>query len=63
MLQKVGNSSVVCMDATHKTKSYDLSLITLIVVDQFAEGYPVAWCLSNRTDLTLLQNMFKAIMK
>lgn len=61
MLQKFGNGKVVCMDATHGTNSYDISLITLIVVDEFAEGYPVAWCLSNRTDQSLLLNMFKAI--
>ncbi len=37
-------------DATHGANGYDFSLITLIVVDDFGEGYPVAWCLSNRTD-------------
>ena len=34
-----------------------------LVVDEFSESYPVACCLSNRTDLTLLLNMFKAIRK
>ena len=63
LLQKFGNGKVVCMDATHRTNSCDFSLITLIVVDEFAEGYPVAWCLSNQTDLTLLLKMFKAIRK
>lgn len=59
MLKRFGNN-VLCIDATHGTNGYDFSLITLIVIDEFGEGYPVAWCLSNRTDLTVLLNLFKS---
>lgn len=63
MLKKFGPDKVICIDATHGTNGYDFSLITVIVVDEFGEGYPVAWCLSNRTDLTLLINFFQAMKK
>ncbi len=61
MLKTFGNDRVVCIDATHGTNGYDFSLITIIVVDEFGEGYPVAWCLSNRTDFPLLASLFEAI--
>ena len=41
---------VICIDSTHKTTGYDFLLITVMVVDEYGEGYPVAWCLSNRED-------------
>ena len=49
LLNTFGNN-IVCMDDTHGTNSYDFSLITVLVVDEFGEGCPVAWCLCNRTD-------------
>ena len=61
MMKAFGNEKVVCIDATHGTNGYDFSLITVLVTDEFGEGYPVAWCLSNRTDLTLLLSFFKSI--
>ena len=42
----------VCMDATYKINDYDFHLITLIVLDGFQEGIPIAWALSNREDKT-----------
>ena len=41
--------NIICMDDTHGTNSYDFSLITVLIVDEFGEGCPVAWCLCNRT--------------
>ena len=46
--------NIICVDDTHGTNSYHFSLITILVVDEFGEGYPVAWCLCNRTDLYIL---------
>ena len=37
--------------ATHaqkKTNGYDFPLTTVVVVDEFGEGFPVAWCISNK---------------
>ena len=50
VLKKCGHGRVICIDNTHGTNSYDFHLTTLLVVDEFGEGYPTAWCLSNRTD-------------
>ena len=45
MLIKSGNSCI-CMDGTH----YDFELITVMVIDDYGEGIPVAWLLANRED-------------
>ena len=49
MLKKFGGK-VVCVDATHGTNAYDFKLITLLVVDEYGEGFPVAWCVTNKED-------------
>ena len=46
MFQAFGHNRVVCMDATHGTNAYRFRLITLLIVDDFGEGMPVAWCIS-----------------
>ena len=38
-------------------------LVTIVVVDEYGEGYPVAWCLSNREDQFALENFLKPIRK
>ena len=52
---------VICTDDTHGTNSYDFNLITVVVVDEFGEGYPVAWCLCNRVDMYVLIDFLMAI--
>lgn len=47
MLKSYGHDKVVCMDATHGTNMYGFLLITILVVDDYGEGYPVAWCITN----------------
>ena len=49
------------MDNTHGTNSYDFSFITVLVVDEFGEGYPAAWYLCNRTDKYVLIDFFMAV--
>ena len=49
------------MDATHGTNGYDFVLISVLVIDEFDEGFPVAWCLSNRQDQFLLINFFNRL--
>lgn len=59
MLAKFG-STVVCMDSTHGTNVYDFFLITILVLDEFGEGVPVCWFISNREDSAALrQGLFK----
>ena len=49
------------MDDTHGTNSYDFSLITVLVVDEYGEGFPAAWCLCNRTDKYILIDCLTAV--
>ena len=63
VMKMFGPDKIICIDATHGTNGYDFSLITVIVIDEFGEGYPVAWCLSNRTDLTVMITFFEEIKK
>ena len=61
MFKKCANSHVVCVDSTHKTNGYDFPLITVLVADEFGEGYPVAWCISNREDKVVLIAFFEQL--
>lgn len=49
MLEKFG-SNIVCIDSTHGTNMYDFHLTTLLVVDEFGNGIPTAFCISNKKD-------------
>lgn len=52
---------VICMDATHGTNAYDFLLITVLVVDEFGEGIPVAWAISNSEDTAHLVAFLTAL--
>ncbi len=51
----------VCIDATYKINDYDFILITLLVLDDYQEGIPVAWAISNHEDKIVLKYFFQAI--
>ena len=36
------NEQTICIDSTFGTTSYNFTLITVLVVDEYGEGYPVA---------------------
>ena len=55
ILKQFSMDCVICVDSTHGTNRYNFNLITIIVVDEYGEGYPVVWCVSNREDQVLLQ--------
>ena len=63
ILCSCGDDKIVCIDSTHGINAYDFSLTTIVVVDEFGEGYPVAWCLSNNTDTTVLTCFLKSILE
>ena len=54
MLLKFG-SEVVCMDSTHGTNVYDFYLVTILVLDDYGEGVPVAWLITNREDASAVR--------
>jgi len=45
MLKEFGPATI-CVDSTHGTNVYDFKLITILVIDEFGEGIPVAWMIS-----------------
>lgn len=49
MLGKFG-SDIICIDSTHGTNIYDFHLTTFLVVDEFGNGVPTAFCISNKKD-------------
>ena len=51
----------ICIDTTHKTNQYDFQLLTLLVVDDFGEGVPVGWMISNREDGLVIIEFLKSI--
>lgn len=53
----------VCIDSIPGTNSYNVTLVTVLVVDEFGEGHPVNWCLSNHEDFFVLEQFFKAIKR
>lgn len=61
LLRKFGNEGIICMDATHATNPYDFKLITILTVDDFEEGFPVAFLFSNREDYTALKYFMSAV--
>ena len=61
MAKKFGNNKVIFIDSTHSTTIYDFLLITVMVVDEFDEGVPIAWAISNREDQSVLIEFFKPL--
>ena len=58
---KKNGSNIICMDATQSTNQYDFQIITVLVIDHFGEGLPVAWLISNREDKLVLNPFIAAI--
>uniref|UniRef100_A0A6P7GR01 Uncharacterized protein LOC114345728 n=1 Tax=Diabrotica virgifera virgifera TaxID=50390 RepID=A0A6P7GR01_DIAVI len=55
----VGN--IVCVDGTHGLNSYDFEITTILVLDEFREGFPVAFLFSNRKDQHVYEVFFKHV--
>lgn len=45
----------ICIDGTHGMNAYGFELITLLVLDDIREGFPCAFCISNRTDEVIIK--------
>ncbi|XP_065202635.1 uncharacterized protein LOC135832989 [Planococcus citri] len=60
MLQKFG-SQMVTINGTHGTNKYKFQLYTLLVLDEWNEGIPVAFCISNREDEQIFRIFFEKI--
>uniref|UniRef100_A0A2S2NX01 ZSWIM1/3 RNaseH-like domain-containing protein n=1 Tax=Schizaphis graminum TaxID=13262 RepID=A0A2S2NX01_SCHGA len=55
MLVQFGNDKI-CIDGTHGLNSYNFQLYTIVVIDEYGNGYPVAFCFSNKSDIIVLKN-------
>ena len=62
MFQKFASKGVCC-DTTHGTNAYDFSLTTILVIDEYGQGFPAGWCLSSHEDFTTMTIFFNEIKK
>ena len=60
VMKQFGNN-IICMDATHSITVYDFLLISVLVVDEYCGGVPVAWAISNREDSVALKEFLGAV--
>ncbi|KAJ8951703.1 hypothetical protein NQ314_007652, partial [Rhamnusium bicolor] len=60
MLVKYGNN-IIAVDGTYGLNNYDFKLTTLMVVDNFNEGFPGAFMFTNRKDTLIHQIFFEVI--
>ena len=61
MLKKFAEGKVVCVAATHGINAYDFKLVTLLVVGEHGEGFPVAWCTTNKEDRAILIEFLSSV--
>lgn len=60
LLQKFG-TNIVCVDTTYSTNVQNLLVTTLLVLDEFGSGIPVAFCVSNRESIAVMTHFFSAV--
>ncbi|XP_068085177.1 uncharacterized protein [Anabrus simplex] len=60
MLSKFTNFKVL-MDSTHGTNAYDFQLTTVMIVDEFGAGVPIAFCISNKTNQSAMKRFLVAV--
>ncbi|XP_065217704.1 uncharacterized protein LOC135843672 [Planococcus citri] len=60
MLMKFGDNTI-CIDGTHSLNEYDFQLFTLLVLDEYHEGIPVAHCFSNLASFEVYKLFFGEI--
>ena len=52
---------LVGVDATHGKTAYDFQLITVLVIDDYDEGIPMAWLISDREAADVLRVFYSSI--
>lgn len=63
MLLKLGDGErgVIFLDSTHGTNSYNYQLTTIVVMDEFGNGLPTAFCLSSDSSAIEWETFFNVI--
>lgn len=62
MLEKFG-SNIIAVDSTHGLNNYDFELTTIMIVDEFGEGFPTAFMFTNRKDTEVHKILFSCVKK
>lgn len=60
ILENIANN-IICVDSTHGLNSYDFEMTTLLVVDEYGEGFPGSCMYSNRKDTYTFKVFFEKI--
>ncbi|XP_056639368.1 uncharacterized protein LOC130446885, partial [Diorhabda sublineata] len=60
ILKEFGNQ-VITIDETHGLNTYDFELTTLLTLDEFRQGYPVAFKFTNCKDTSVYQFFFSKV--
>jgi len=55
MLQQYGHHSLNCLDSTRGSNAFDFQLTTLLIIDDYGEVFPVAYCISSKVDLLAME--------
>ncbi|XP_072389603.1 uncharacterized protein [Diabrotica undecimpunctata] len=61
-LKKFG-SDCICVNGTHGVNSYQFELHTLLVLDDLRQGFPCCFCISNRSDETIMSLFYDCVKK
>lgn len=51
----------ICINGTHLSNGFNFQLYSLVVVDEFGNGYPVPFSFSNKSDSALYKHYFRYI--
>ncbi|KAF8785630.1 hypothetical protein HNY73_011145 [Argiope bruennichi] len=51
----------ICVDSTHSISNYNFELVTMLVIDEYEEGIPVAFCISSSVSTVIFTHFFKCI--
>ncbi|XP_076445334.1 uncharacterized protein LOC143283108 [Babylonia areolata] len=60
-MMKHFSRDMIFIDSTHSTTQYQFLLTTILVADDFGEGIPVAWAISNKEDSSILEVFLHAV--
>ncbi|XP_035225897.1 uncharacterized protein LOC118198347 isoform X4 [Stegodyphus dumicola] len=61
MLKVFGCGDRICIDSTHGLKNYNFELVTLLVIDEFEEGFPVVFCFTSSVNFETMSFFLKIV--
>lgn len=62
MLTEFGSNAIL-IDGTHGFNNYEFELTTIMVIDEFGQGFPAAFMFSNKKNTNIYKLFFKSIHK